>query len=519
VIAPSGAPAPGPARELPGAAPGPAGAPWATLRASLLDPRSHGALLVACASIILFARAGAGPLPNYDDAYYAEKAKQMLHTGDWLTPRFAGAERLDNPPLFLWLIAASFAVMGVNAFAAVFWSALAGVACVWLTHRLALRLGREPFEAWAAGLVLLGTGYVLKYANHAMFDVFLMALFLAALLAYRAAWEGSARAWAALGLCAGLGVLTKSALGLFPLVVAGVHALATGRTLRSLRDGAWLSPLVAAAVVAPWYGYQLATHREAFLAEHVAWLLVERGTGAGVGAPPLDPLGYLRELAVTYWPWLPAALAGLALTAREAAGLRRPAAWGPRVSAVLLLVWLAVVLGVMSFGREKKLWYVMSAFPALALLSARALAVWLRSPVLRARVVVLGFALVAAVGATLAFTPWGSAPVRRGDLQQVALASRSLVPAGEPVAFLGGEYFSVAHQYVFYSDRTLLRGDGDPAAVRRALDAGGWALVSREAWPEVAGPDTARFARVVSSGGWTLVHRAPAPEVTLEPVR
>jgi 4-amino-4-deoxy-L-arabinose transferase-like glycosyltransferase len=121
--------------------------PFARLRVFLLDPRAQGALLVACAALILFARAGAGPLPNYDDAYYAEKAKQMLRTGDWLTPRFAGIERLDNPPLFLWLIAAAFAVMGVTSYAAVFWSALSGVACVGLTHMLATRLGREAVRS------------------------------------------------------------------------------------------------------------------------------------------------------------------------------------------------------------------------------------------------------------------------------------------------------------------------------------------------------------------------------------
>jgi 4-amino-4-deoxy-L-arabinose transferase-like glycosyltransferase len=494
------------------------GSPWATLRALLLDPRAHGALLVACAALVLFARAGAGPLPNYDDAYYAEKAKQMLRTGDWLTPRFAGVERLDNPPLFLWLMAAAFAVMGVNSFAAVFWSALAGVACVALTHRLALRCGRDPFEAWAAAIVLLGTGYFLKYANHAMFDVFLSALFLAAMLAYRRAWEGSGAAWVALGALTGLGVLTKSALGLFPLFVAGAHSLVTGRAARALRHGAWLAPLAAAAVVAPWYGYQLATHREAFVSEHVAWLLLERGTGAAAGAPALDPLGYLRELAATYWPWLPAALAGLVLAARAAAGAGGAGTWGSRETARLLLVWLVVVLGVMSFGREQKLWYVMSVFPALALFSAWALGAWLRAPALRERVVFGGFALVAAAGAVLALTPWGSAPVRRPDLQQVALASRALVPEGEPIAFLGGEYFSVAHQFVFHSDRTLDRGSGDPEAVRRALEAGGWALVSRGAYARVAGADSARFVRVVASGEWALVHRAPAPPVTLPSV-
>ena len=43
-----------------------------------LDPGWQGALLAGCAVLVLFARAGWGPLPNYDDAYYAEKAKQML---------------------------------------------------------------------------------------------------------------------------------------------------------------------------------------------------------------------------------------------------------------------------------------------------------------------------------------------------------------------------------------------------------------------------------------------------------
>src|SRR5262245_21933510 len=126
--------------------------PGARLRGLLLDPHAQGALLVAGAALVILSRAGIGPLPNYDDAYYAEKAKQMRRTGDWLTPHFAGIARLDNPPFALWLMAASFAVLGVTSFAAVVWSALAGVACVWLTYRLALALGREPFEAWAAGI-------------------------------------------------------------------------------------------------------------------------------------------------------------------------------------------------------------------------------------------------------------------------------------------------------------------------------------------------------------------------------
>ena len=483
-----------------------------------LDPRWQGALLAACAALVLFARAGWGPLPNYDDAYYAEKAKQMLRTGDWLTPHFAEHPRLDNPPLFLWLIAIAFRVFGVTAWAAVLWSALAGVGCVALTHRLALRLGRDAFEAWAAGFVLLGTGYVLKYANHAMFDVFLAALFLSVLLAYRRAWEGGAAAWAAVGILTGLGVLTKSVLGFFPLIVVALHTLVSRRTSRALRQGAWLAPLTALAVIAPWYGYQWATHRALFLEEHVAWLLVQRGTGTVPGAvPPLRPLGYLRELALSYWPWLPFAAFGLWRIAREAFARTTSAsdAWDARASARLLLLWPLVVIGVLSFAREQKLWYIMTVFPALAIASAHTIAGLVKSARARERVVIGGFTLVTVAGLVLALTPWGTAPVRRPDVQALALAARSLVPPGERIAFRGGNYWSIAHQFVFYSDHPLVRDAEDPERLRAWLDAGWSALLSKSAYAELE-RSSVDFRVAARAGDWVLVRgeeqeRRPMP--------
>ena len=499
--------------------------PLARLRALVLDPRAHAALLTACAALVILARAGAGPLANFDDAYYAEKAKQMLRTGDWLTPRFAGVERLDNPPLFLWLMASSFAVLGVNEFAAMLWSALAGVACVALTHRLARRLGLDAFESWAAGLVLLGTGYFLKYANHAMFDVFLTALFLLTLLAYRRAWEGERRAWVAVGAITGLAVLTKSALGLFPLIVVALHVLWSRRTRRALASSAWLAPLVLLAVLAPWYGFQLVVHRDAFLREHVAWLLFQRGLGTGVEArSPWSPFGYVRELALTYWPWLPAAAFGLWIVARESfapvtvytSASATPREWRPRDSSRLLLLWPLVVLGVLSAAHEQKLWYAMSVFPALALCAARALGRWLPGERGRSRAVLGGFALAAAAGAFLALTPLGLPPPRRPDIQALAEVARSMVEPDRPIVFAGGNYFSIAHQFVFYSDRLLVQGNGDAGAVRAALDRGAWALADADHEARLLG-ERSRYVRVAWAGKWALVHAAPAPPVRVGP--
>ena len=486
-------------------------------------------LLVACAALILFARAGAGPLANFDDCYYAEKAKQMLRTGDWLTPRFAGVERLDNPPLFLWLMAGSFAALGVNAFAAVLWSALAGVACVALTYRLAQRLGLDAFESFVAAIVMLATGYFLKYANHAMFDVFMTALFLLALLAYRRAWEGEKPAWIAVGVISGLGVLTKSVLGLFPLVVIAAHALWCGRAQRAWRTGAWWAPVALLAVLAPWYGFQLLAHRDAFVREHIAWLLFQRGTGTGASSGARwSPFGYVRELGVTYWPWLPAAAYGVWLAARESfapavvytSASTLPREWKPRDSARLLFAWIVVVLGVLSAAHEQKLWYAMSVFPALALCAAHAIGAWVAPERLRARIVTWGFALAACAGAFLALTPIGMPAPRRPDIQALAEVAHTTVPVGGVILFGGDNYFAVANQFVFYSDRLLEPGKGEASVVRDGLDHGRWALVDRAHYERIAGkarfslPDS-RYPPAAIAGNWALIHRAPATPVDL----
>ncbi len=487
--------------------------PRSTLRALLLDPRMHTALLVVCAALVMLSRVGVGPLPNYDDAYYAEKAKQMLHTGDWLTPRFAGVERLDNPPLFLWLIACSFRLFGITGYAAVLPSAFAGVVCVALTHRLARALGRDAFESWAAGFVLLGTGYFLKYANHAMFDVFLTALCVATMLAYTRAWRGGAGWWALIGVLSGAGVLTKSVLGLFPLIVIALHALVTGAAWRLIQRGAWLAPVVAAAVIAPWYAYQLTTHHAAFVREHITWLLLQRGLGTDADtAATSDPLGYLKELSLTYWPWLPLMLMGLWRSLR---------AWRTRVAdelpiAPLLVLWPLVVLGVLSLAHEKKLWYAMSVFPVFALLAAHGLASWVTRDAARQRVMLAGFTLVAIAGGVLTFTPLGAAAPRRPDLQMVARAARANVPSDARIVLMGGRYFSVAHQFVWASDRLLVPGPADGAALRDSLGAGRWVLAARDDYAALTGGDSLRYPAVVSAGKWRLVRLAPAAHVVLE---
>jgi 4-amino-4-deoxy-L-arabinose transferase len=465
-------------------------------------------LLGVVAAIVLFARLGDGPLANYDDCYYAQKAKEMLHGGDWLTPHFAGHVRLDNPPLFLWLVALGFVWFGIGGFGAAFFSAAAGVASILLVVRLARRFGLDDFESWSAGVVLLTTQYFIKYAGHAMMDVVLTLLFLVALDGYWTGIEGRRRGWLQLGLATGCGIFMKSVLGLFPLIVAGIHRLSVRRGAALVEPGLWIATGAALAVGAPWFFYEWRVHPDILLGEHFRWLIWDRGFTEQASAGPANgPFGYFVRIARVYWPWLPFALAGVWLESKLAWNRGEDA--GARSVSRLILIWLAVVLGVMSLGHVKKLWYVMSVFPCLALLSARAIGRLIRSDVARSRAMTGSAAVLVALAVLLATTSIGQGSRRQPDLHEMALIARASAPRGAQVVNLDTPYWDVANAFLFYSDRDLTEPVGDPTRVRQLVRGGAWALVAAARVHEVAGADAPGIRIAARAGNWALL--APAP--------
>src|SRR4051812_47718142 len=48
------------------------------------------------------------------EGHFAGVAREMVLTGDWVTPRLDGAPYLNKPPLFYWLILLSYAAFGIN---------------------------------------------------------------------------------------------------------------------------------------------------------------------------------------------------------------------------------------------------------------------------------------------------------------------------------------------------------------------------------------------------------------------
>ena len=83
--------------------------------------------LCAIASVAFLWNLGNIGLVDETEPLFAEAARQMTVTGDWITPYFNGETRFDKPPLIYWLMAVAYRTLGVNEWAVRLPSALCAI--------------------------------------------------------------------------------------------------------------------------------------------------------------------------------------------------------------------------------------------------------------------------------------------------------------------------------------------------------------------------------------------------------
>ena len=110
-------------------------------------------LLFFCLYFLLLGHHG---LMEPDEGRYSEIPREMIATGDWVTPRQNGVLYFEKPVLHYWLTAAAFKALGQNEFASRFWPALLGL----LTLPLVFYMGKSIYGGTRAGILsgcVLGT--------------------------------------------------------------------------------------------------------------------------------------------------------------------------------------------------------------------------------------------------------------------------------------------------------------------------------------------------------------------------
>lgn len=399
------------------------------------------ALLLGVAALPFLHGLGAWPLLEPDEARNAEVAREMLEAGTWSVPHFNGLPYLDKPVLLFWMIAAGFQALGTGELAARLPSALAALATVGLTYRIARRL-LDLRRAIVAAAVVSSAPLVLAFGRTAIFDMPLTALMTAALLCLLAS-RASVRpaAWlAAAGLAMGLATLTKGPVGLAVPLVAWLAArgVLPAPRRRPEPPGILGGVAVWAAVVLPWLLLVLRQQPDFLRYAFVDETLLRFSSTARFhrGAPVWY---YAGVLAWALGGW------GIVLAAVAPALLRRWRAGGADAPAIAFAVRAAVAIVVFfTLSASKRPAYILPAMVPLALLVAIGVAAETARAATALRLLARVLAVAGACGVAVVLA--GRVPAMRA------------LGAVSPTVLLAGGGFLVAWGLV-----TLLATRGRPA--------------------------------------------------------
>lgn len=83
-----------------------------------------------------------------DEGRYAEMAREMFVTGDWITTRLNGIKYFEKPPLQTWMNALTFAAFGLGEWQARLWTGLCGIIGVCMTTTSMPRPARRLISSW-----------------------------------------------------------------------------------------------------------------------------------------------------------------------------------------------------------------------------------------------------------------------------------------------------------------------------------------------------------------------------------
>ena len=323
-------------------------------------------LLVIALAVIWFVPLGWRHLIPSDEGRYAEMAREMLVTGDWITPRYNAYKYFEKPPLQTWANALTFAWFGIGEWQARLYTALTGFAGVLLIGFTGARVFNAATGVFAA-VVLASSPYWNLMGHFNTLDMglsFWMELTLCALLlAQRPNLPGSsARLW--MWVCwisMALAVLSKGLIGVILPGAALVIYTLVARDWALWKRLYLVSGLILFfAVATPWFVLVQQRNPEFlnffFIVQQFDRYLTPEQNRPG-------PIYYFAAvMLVGFLPWLSVAVQSVRHALRMP---RQPNGFSP---ALVMLVWSAFIFVFFSVSHSKLVSYTLPIAPALALL-------------------------------------------------------------------------------------------------------------------------------------------------------
>jgi 4-amino-4-deoxy-L-arabinose transferase-like glycosyltransferase len=323
-------------------------------------------LLLAILSF--FGGLGRGALGDNDEAFYAESAREMVESGDWITPHFNYEPRFQKPALYYWFTAALFAVAGPGELLARVGSALAAVGLVLVTTSCGRRWYDESVGLLAGAIAATSLGYF-AVSRMALPDLPLAFFVTAAIWAAFVATlerERNPREWLFYAaVAAALGFLVKGPLALaLPLLVVVPILLMERRSYNIQISDVVLAALLFLAIASPWYLVMWMRHGTEYLSGFFVGDNYERFATSRFNDPrpwwfyvPIAAGGMLPWSAMTIM-WLGPILQFL--TRRRDVG----------TVDLRLVLWAVIPLAFFTLSVGKQPRYILPVLPPLAILLA-----------------------------------------------------------------------------------------------------------------------------------------------------
>ncbi|MDD4929883.1 MAG: glycosyltransferase family 39 protein [Gallionella sp.] len=331
--------------------------------------------LVTAIALIWFANLEYRTLIKPDEGRYAEIPREMVSTGDWVTPRLNGLKYFEKPPLQYWATAAAYTVFGEHQWTSRLWAGLTGFAGLFLVWFAGMRLFGREAASYAALLLSSSMLYVLMgHINTLDMGVtFFITLGIFAMLLGQSEADIKKRrnwmllAWAGMALA----VMSKGLMGIIlPGTAVFIYCMVQ-RDFTVLKRMHWLPGIaVFLLITAPWFYLVMQANPEFFdrffIYEHYT-----RFTTKDLGR--YQPWYYfVPVLLAGALPWTVLLFDAMFRSAFAAPGESRDAGEGkPFNAGRFLLIWAVFIYGFFTISGSKLPSYLLPMFPALVLLMGR----------------------------------------------------------------------------------------------------------------------------------------------------
>lgn len=317
---------------------------------------------------LFFILLGARPLFVPDEGRYAEIAREMVMTRDYVTPYLNSIKYFEKPALFYWLESAAIHLGGLNIWSLRSVNALLGLLGCILTYCTTRQLYDRTTGLFAA--FILGTSLLYFVMVHMVsldlpVTVFLSLTLYAFLLATQ---ETSARTrrlfmWGA-AIAAACAVMTKGLIGIvFPGMIIVAWLTFTNSWAQLKRLYLPSSILIFFLVAAPWHILVGQRNPEFyyfyFIRQHFL-----RYTMLKIGH--YQPAWFfIPNLILGFFPWIVFLPVAIAKTL--------PRSWQQcqkNKIELFFILWAALIFIFFSFSKSKLIPYILPVIPPLAILTA-----------------------------------------------------------------------------------------------------------------------------------------------------